>query len=48
MRKLPNSDLVVSEVGLGTMTFGEQVPKLQAMELMDAAVKDYGVNFIVR
>ena len=46
MRQLPNSDLVVTELCLGTMTFGEQVNKETAMSLLDAATGRYGINFI--
>ena len=47
MRRLPRSDLVVSEVGLGTLTFGEQVDKATGFQLLDLAVKEYGINFVV-
>jgi aryl-alcohol dehydrogenase-like predicted oxidoreductase len=47
MRKLPGTDLVVSELCLGTMTFGEQTSKEQAFLQLDKATKDYGINFIV-
>jgi aryl-alcohol dehydrogenase-like predicted oxidoreductase len=47
MRKLPGSDLLVSEVCLGTMTFGEQVSKDQAHKQLDIATKEYGINFLV-
>lgn len=46
-RRLPSSDLVVSEICYGTMTFGEQNTKEQAFELLDAATKEYGINFLV-
>jgi aryl-alcohol dehydrogenase-like predicted oxidoreductase len=39
------SDLEVSRICLGTMTFGEQVPEAQAHELLSHAV-DRGINFI--
>ena len=48
MRRLPHSDLLVSELALGTMTFGDQVSQEQAMTLLDQATGDYGINFIVR
>jgi len=46
MRQLPNSDIVVSELCLGTMMFGEQVSKEGAMAQLDAATGDHGINFI--
>lgn len=45
-RRLPNSDLVVSQLGLGTLTFGDQVNAATATELLDAAVKEYAINFV--
>jgi aryl-alcohol dehydrogenase-like predicted oxidoreductase len=42
---LPNTDLKVSKVCLGTMTFGEQNPESDAHAQLDYAV-DNGVNFI--
>lgn len=47
-RKLGKSDLVVSEVCLGTMTWGEQCTEEQAHAQLDMAVDEYGVNFVVR
>lgn len=47
MRKLPGSDLLVSELCLGTMTFGEQNTKEQAFRQLDMATKEYGINFLV-
>ena len=47
MRKLPGSDLLVSELCLGTMTFGEQNTKEQAFRQLDTATKEYGINFLV-
>lgn len=47
MRKLPHSDLIVSELCLGTMNFGDQVRKADAIDILDKATKDYGINFIV-
>ena len=43
-RKLGNSDLNVSELCLGTMTWGEQNTPQQAFEQMDYAVAE-GINF---
>jgi aryl-alcohol dehydrogenase-like predicted oxidoreductase len=47
MRKLPGSDLLVSELCLGTMTFGEQVTKEQAFQQLNVATTNYGINFLV-
>lgn len=46
MRKIPNTEIVVSELCLGTMMFGDQVSKMQAAEQLDLATKTYGLNFI--
>jgi aryl-alcohol dehydrogenase-like predicted oxidoreductase len=45
LKKLGWSDLVVSEVCLGTMTFGEQNSEAEAHEILDAAFAA-GINFI--
>ena len=42
--KLSNTDIEVSEICLGTMTFGEQNSESEAHEQMDLAL-DMGVNF---
>jgi aryl-alcohol dehydrogenase-like predicted oxidoreductase len=47
MKKIPSSDLVVSEICLGTMTFGEQLSKEQGFAQLDKATKELGINFIV-
>ena len=47
-RRLGKSDLVVSEVTLGTMTWGEQCTEEQAHSQLDLACDEYGVNFVVR
>lgn len=47
MRKLPGSDLLVSELCLGTMTFGEQNTKEQSFRQLDMATKEFGINFLV-
>ena len=47
MRRLPTSDLIVSELCLGTMNFGDQLNKEQSFELLDKATKEFGINFIV-
>jgi aryl-alcohol dehydrogenase (NADP+) len=44
-KKLGNSDLEVSEICLGTMTFGQQNSMAEAHELLDYALSR-GVNFI--
>lgn len=44
-RKLGHSDIHVSAIGLGTMTWGEQNTQQQAFEQLDYAL-DAGVNFI--
>mmetsp|Transcript_5278 Transcript_5278/g.13482 ORF Transcript_5278/g.13482 Transcript_5278/m.13482 type:complete len:450 (-) Transcript_5278:70-1419(-) len=44
--KLGDSDLLVSEVCLGTMTWGKQNSDEQAMKQLDCAFDEYGVNFI--
>ena len=43
--KLGTSDLNVSEIALGTMTFGQQNTQADASEQLDSAVEE-GVNFI--
>lgn len=45
-RQLGSSDLVVSEVCLGTMTWGEQNSEADAAEQLDLAYDFYGVNFV--
>lgn len=45
LRTLPNSDITVSEICLGTMMFGEQLTKEAAFEQMDTATKELGINF---
>ena len=42
---LGSSDLSVSNIGLGTMTFGEQTSKEEAFKILDFAY-DSGINFI--
>ncbi|MEC5293484.1 MULTISPECIES: aldo/keto reductase [unclassified Aurantimonas] len=44
-RRLGQSDLLVSEIGLGTMTWGTQNSQAEAFRQLDMAV-DRGVNFI--
>ena len=45
-KKLGNTDLKVSSICLGTMTWGEQNTQKDAFEQMDYAV-DQGINFFV-
>jgi len=45
-RKLGGSDLVVSEICLGTMTWGVQNTEEQAVEQMEVAVEEFGINFL--
>ncbi|MBL4905121.1 MAG: aldo/keto reductase, partial [Flavobacteriaceae bacterium] len=42
---LPNTTIKVSEICLGTMTFGEQNSEAEGHEQLDYAL-DKGVNFI--
>jgi len=44
--KLGSSDLVVSKVCMGTMTFGEQNTIDEGVEQLNLAWDDYGVNFL--
>jgi aryl-alcohol dehydrogenase-like predicted oxidoreductase len=43
---LGDSDLNVSKVCLGTMTWGEQNTMAEGIEQMDIAFNEYGVNFL--
>ena len=44
--KLGTSDLEVSKVCMGTMTFGEQNTLEEGVEQLDVAFDEYGVNFL--
>jgi len=44
-RYIGNSGLRVSEIGLGTMTFGTNANKKESFKIMDRAY-EYGINFI--
>jgi hypothetical protein len=44
--QLGDSDLLVSEVCLGTMTWGKQNSEEDAIKQMNVAFDQYGVNFI--
>ena len=46
-KKLGNTDLNVSLICLGTMTWGEQNNQEEAFEQMDYAL-DQGVNFLIQ
>jgi aryl-alcohol dehydrogenase-like predicted oxidoreductase len=46
MRFLPSTDILVSQLCLGTMMFGDQVNEKQAFAQLDAATKKFGINFI--
>jgi aryl-alcohol dehydrogenase-like predicted oxidoreductase len=46
-KKLGNTDLDVSTICLGTMTWGEQNTQAEAFEQMDYAL-DQGVNFWIQ
>ena len=43
-RRLGKSGIVVSEICLGTMTFGSQLDEKASFEIMDYAV-DHGIDF---
>lgn len=44
--KLGDSDLVVSNICMGTMTFGNQNTAEEGVEQLATAFGDYGINFI--
>lgn len=44
--QLGDSDLVVSKVCMGTMTFGEQNTLEEGVEQLKTAFQEYGINFI--
>lgn len=44
--KLGDSDLVVSKICLGTMTFGKQNTASEAKDQLDLAFDKYGINFL--
>ena len=46
-RKLGTTDIDVSAICLGTMTFGEQNSEIDGVKQMDYAL-DRGVNFLIR
>ena len=45
-RKVPHSSLAITPVSLGTMIFGEQLGEAASHDLLDSAVKEYGINMI--
>ncbi len=47
MRNIRHTDLLVSELCLGTIGFGEHISKEDAFKQLDMAVHKYGINFIV-
>lgn len=44
--KLGDSDLMISKICLGTMTFGQQNTAEEAKEQLDIAFDKYGINFL--
>lgn len=44
--KLGNSNLLVSDICLGTMTWGQQNTEEEGIEQLNLAFKDYGINFL--
>mmetsp|Transcript_55223 Transcript_55223/g.131169 ORF Transcript_55223/g.131169 Transcript_55223/m.131169 type:complete len:447 (+) Transcript_55223:61-1401(+) len=44
--KLGDSDLLVSEVCLGTMTWGKQTSEQDALDQLNLSFDEYGVNFL--
>ena len=44
--RLGDSDLIVSKVCMGTMTFGEQNTLEEGVEQLNVAFDEYGINFI--
>lgn len=44
--KLGSSDLVVSKVCMGTMTFGKQNTLQEGVEQLNVAFDEYGINFL--
>ena len=43
---IPGTDMSVSKVCLGTMTFGSPVPEADAIRLVHYALNEYGINFV--
>lgn len=46
MHMIPRTDILVSELCLGTMTFGEQVTAENSYLQLDLAFDKYGINFV--
>jgi len=44
--KLGDSDLIVSKICMGTMTYGEQNSLEEGVELLNCAFDKYGINFL--
>lgn len=45
---IPNTDLQVSQLCMGTATFGQEMLDEDAHKMLDMACKQYGINFLVR
>ena len=43
---IPRTEMKVSRLCLGTMTFGAPVPAVEAIRLIQAAREDFGINFV--
>lgn len=43
---IPGTDMSVSKVCLGTMTFGSPVPEADAIRLVHYALNEHGINFV--
>jgi hypothetical protein len=44
---IPNTDLQVSQLCMGTATFGQEMMDEDAHKMLDMACKQYGINFLV-
>ncbi len=47
MRRIPNSNLTVTQFGIGTATFGGDTNKEEAFKMLDIGTKEYGLNLLV-
>ena len=43
---IPGTEMKVSQVCLGTMTFGSPVPEADAVRLVRYALDEHGINFV--
>ena len=43
---IPGTDISVSKICLGTMTFGSPVPETEAIHLVRYAMDEHGINFV--